>query len=128
MLNQNLDLSIEEIERRICKYRKLLKSNIVVGLTKIKIDMNPYMSNISSSNNYMTKLLQGNMAQNIKYIDYKILNDCKTIILNGKSFDIPSWYNKNMILIRDSKTLEMIFYGIINNKIDEMNYYKSKLK
>ena len=90
--------------------------------------MYPNLTDNYSNSDYMARLLQENKLQYIKYIDYQIINDCKTIVLNGKHFDIPTWYNKNMILIRDSKTLEMIFYGIINDKIDEMNYYKSKLK
>ena len=99
----------------------ILKSEINISLTKIKI-------NTYKPNNYLSELLKENQSEHVKYINYQIINNGNTIILNGKSFDIPKWYNRQMILIRNSKTLEMVFYGIINNKIDELNCYKSKLK
>lgn len=122
-----MTLSIKEIEKLVSEYKKILKSNISTDYTRFIIDMNSDFQ-LTDNLHSMTRLLQHNKNQNTKYIEYKISSDCKTITFNNECFQIPNWYNKNMILIRDNKTLEMIFIGIISNKISKLQNYKSRFK
>jgi hypothetical protein len=41
-----------------------------------------------------------------------ISEDCSTLKYAGNSYEIPSFYNKEMIKIRDKRTLEMVFISL----------------
>mgnify|MGYP003571404962 CR=1 FL=1 len=93
------------------------KSKIHFGLTTINIEIYSDF-NISSNT-----VLKDCIKSQIIYFDYEIHANCSKILINNEIHNIPNFYNKDMIRIRDNKTLEMIFLQIIYNKL-----YKSKLK
>lgn len=44
--------------------------------------------------------------------DFSISEDLNTLTYQGKTYTIPSYYNKKMIKIRDKKTLDMVFISL----------------
>jgi len=48
------------------------------------------------------------------YSGLDISEDGTIITLDGKPYEVPAWYNKEMIKARDKKTIDMVFihYGI----------------
>lgn len=47
------------------------------------------------------------------YNGLEVSEDGTEIYINGKTFKVPDWYNKEMIKGRDKKTIDMVFihYG-----------------
>jgi len=50
---------------------------------------------------------------------FKVSGDYKTVHIDGIVYDIPSFFNMEMIKNNDEKTWEMIFYKIFSNEIHE---------
>lgn len=49
---------------------------------------------------------------------YKLSDDLKTLTYKGCTYNIPDFYNKKMIKLRDVKTLEMIFISLGLNGVE----------
>ena len=47
------------------------------------------------------------------YTGLEVSEDGTEIYINGETFKVPDWYNKEMIKARDKKTIDMVFihYG-----------------
>ena len=119
-MNNNLTLKQNNLKDSIARLNKYLKeSNITFESSKIKIELLNIFDLPKNSIGLKSTI------DEIKYIDYEITPDFKYIIINKRIYEIPDFYNKNMIKIRDNKTLEMIFRQIIYNTIQD---YKSRLK
>lgn len=50
---------------------------------------------------------------------FKVSEDYKTVQIDGFAYDIPSFFNMEMIKNNDEKTWQMIFYQIFSNEINE---------
>ena len=50
---------------------------------------------------------------------FRISDDFESVIVDKKIFKIPSFFNREMILAKDVKTWEMIFYYVFGEKISE---------
>lgn len=50
---------------------------------------------------------------------FKISEDYKSVQIDGFVYDIPSFFNMEMIKNNDEKTWQMIFYQIFSNEIHE---------
>lgn len=50
---------------------------------------------------------------------FKVSEDYKSVQIDGFVYDIPSFFNKEMIKNNDEKTWHMIFYQIFSNEIHE---------
>lgn len=50
---------------------------------------------------------------------FKVSGDYRTIQIDGFVYDIPSFFNIEMIKNHDEKTWQMIFYQIFSNEIHE---------
>ena len=48
------------------------------------------------------------------YSGLEVSKDGSIITLDGQAYEVPAWYNKEMIKARDKKTIDMVFihYGI----------------
>ena len=50
---------------------------------------------------------------------FRISDDFESVIVDKKIFKIPSFFNREMILAKDVKTWEMVFYYVFGEKINE---------
>lgn len=48
---------------------------------------------------------------------FKVSDDFETVTINGISYKIPDYFNRDAIKENDEKTWEMIFYHIFNDDI-----------
>ncbi len=70
-------------------------------------------------------VLQGSTTRKL---EYKISEDLKEITIQGKHFNIPDFFNREMIKIRDLKTMQMVFYSILDDMIRLKNKEKTNAK
>lgn len=50
---------------------------------------------------------------------FKVSDDCETVTINGITYKIPDYFNRDAIKENDEKTWEMIFYHIFNDDINK---------
>ena len=50
---------------------------------------------------------------------FKVSDDFKTVTINGITYKIPDYFNRDAIKENDEKTWEMIFYHIFNDDINK---------
>ena len=53
---------------------------------------------------------------------FEISKDKENLIIDGKKFKIPNWYNREMIALRDDKTLQMI---LIHHGFNYMDFFNT---
>jgi hypothetical protein len=63
--------------------------------------------------------VQSDDSQPIFTKQFRISDDFESVIVDKKIFKIPSFFNREMILEKDVKTWEMIFYYVFSEKINE---------
>lgn len=63
--------------------------------------------------------VQSDDSQPIFTKQFRISDDFESVIVDKKIFKIPSFFNREMILAKDVKTWEMIFYYVFGEKINE---------
>lgn len=63
------------------------------------------------------KLVETNSRHLIINKHFKVSYDLKTVYTNNTFYDIPCFYNKEMLKIYDEKTWSMIFYQIFSNEV-----------
>lgn len=63
--------------------------------------------------------VQSDDSQPIFTKQFRISDDFESVIVDKKIFKIPSFFNREMILAKDVKTWEMIFYYVFSEKINE---------
>lgn len=63
--------------------------------------------------------VQSDDSQPIFTKQFRISDDFESVIVDKKIFKIPSFFNREMILAKDVKTWEMIFYYVFGEKISE---------
>ena len=63
--------------------------------------------------------VQSDDSQPIFTKQFRISDDFESVIVDKKIFKIPSFFNREMILAKDVKTWEMIFYYVFSKKINE---------
>ncbi len=60
---------------------------------------------------------------------FKVSDDFETVTINGITYKIPDYFNRDAIKENDEKTWEMIFYHIFNDNINkEIENLKSTLE
>ena len=63
--------------------------------------------------------VQSDDSQPIFTKQFRISDDFESVIVDKKIFKIPPFFNREMILAKDVKTWEMIFYYVFSEKINE---------
>ena len=63
--------------------------------------------------------VQSDDSQPLFTKQFRISDDFESVIVDKKIFKIPSFFNREMILAKDVKTWEMIFYYVFSEKINE---------
>ncbi len=63
--------------------------------------------------------VQSDDSQPIFTKQFRISDDFESVIVDKKIFKIPSFFNREMILAKDVKTWEMVFYYVFGEKINE---------
>ena len=60
---------------------------------------------------------------------FKVSDDFETVTINGITYKIPDYFNRDAIKENDEKTWEMIFYHIFNDDINkEIDNLKSTVE
>lgn len=105
----NIDFKNNEVEVLIKEIVKILKSG-------------------KEENEFDEKNIQNQVLFSKKF---EISGDYKSVIIDEKIHEIPSFFNRETIKIKDLKTWEMIFYYIFEKEISEkvrsiLSKYKEK--
>lgn len=73
----------------------------------------------SAENHLIDNILTEKRNHRILNKKFKVSGDYKTVQIDGFVYDIPSFFNMEMIKNNDEKTWQMIFYQIFSNEINE---------
>lgn len=105
----------KEIKHIFTKYFDIFIKIEPVELIKILNDIYSNAEILFSENE-----IKITRKEEIYKFDYTISKNNTEIVINKIAYEIPNWYNKEMIKIKDLKTLQMIFYGILSDEIQNL--------
>ena len=111
----------EDGKHKLEKPSKKHEAKIIIDFIDKNVKIDIILPKNKASNENNSAEIQGiKKAKNYRIInkDFKITKDFKTIIIDNQTYDIPDYFNSNMVKDEDEKTWQMIFYQIFADDIN----------
>ncbi len=103
-------------------YRDKIKTKISIDFfdeTVKAFIVYPKRKEIKKIDSETQQLLDAKRNLLILRTKFKISADCKFVFVKNQTFEIPTYYNAEMIRKEDEKTWQMIFYEIFKTEIQQ---------
>lgn len=121
LTSYNDEIFNEDGKHKLEKLSKKPEAKIIIDFIdkNVKIDIISPQNKIQNENN--SAEIQGiKRAKSYRLLNkkFKIINDFKSIIIDNQTYDIPDYFNADMVRNEDEKTWQMIFYQIFSDDIN----------
>ncbi len=106
---------------KLTKPSQKAKAKIIIDFIdrNVKVDiLLPKHKAQNENNNTEIQGIKKQKSYRILNKNFKVTSDFKSIIIDNQTYDIPDYFNVDMVKNEDEKTLEMIFYQIFADEIN----------
>lgn len=134
LLMQN-DIFDKKGEPILEPYKKKIKTKLSIDFFEASVKIYIFFpkvrkkDSLKTKDSEMNKLLDTQKNQRIVYKKFKISDDYSSVRIDDFVYTIPVFFNREMLKKEDLKTLEMVFYQIFSNEVNQaLKQYKSPAK
>ena len=85
----------------------------------IRVEMRVIKKESEEQDSLKLQLFEVKKNQIVLKKKFKVSDDFETVTINGITYKIPDYFNRDAIKENDEKTWEMIFYHIFNDDINK---------
>lgn len=125
LTSYNDEIFNKDGKHKLEKPSKKPEAKIIIDFIdkNVKIDINLPKNKVTNENN--SAEIQGiKKAKSYRMLnkDFKITSDFKAIVIDNQTYNIPDYFNPDMVKNEDEKTWQMIFYQMFSDDINsELN-------
>ena len=125
LTSYNDEIFNEDGIHKLEKPSKKPEAKIIIDFIDKNVKIDIILPKNKASNENNSAEIQGiKKAKSYRMLnkDFKITTDFKAIIIDNQTYNIPDYFNADMVKNEDEKTLQMIFYQMFSDDINaELN-------
>ena len=121
LISYNDEIFNEDGKHKLEKPSKKPEAKIIIDFIDKNVKIDIILPKNKASNENNSAEIQGiKKAKNYRILNknFKITSDFKSVIIDNQNYNIPDYFNVDMVKKEDEKTWQMIFYQIFADDIN----------
>lgn len=121
LTSYNDEIFNEDGKHKLEKPSKKPEAKIIIDFIDKNVKIDIILPKNKASNDNNSAEIQGiKKAKSYRMLnkDFKITSDFKAIVIDNQTYDIPDYFNTDMVRNEDETTWQMIFYQMFSDEIN----------